>query len=71
MTAHSTAIVLDLIEGELQRIPEADREKVAQQVLGAIEGRFMLLPRPTEDETAEQIIADAGLPATLPRRIPS
>jgi hypothetical protein len=53
MTARATAIAHALIEQELSRIPEADRGKVADQVLGALTSYFMLLPhRPDADETA-------------------
>lgn len=52
MTAHGTAKAHALIESELGRIDEADRGKVADQVLGALTSHFYLIPIPTEVEEA-------------------
>jgi hypothetical protein len=63
MTADGTALAHALIEGELDRIPESDRGKVADQVLGALTSRFMFIPHPT---AAENAAARADLDSLLP-----
>jgi hypothetical protein len=52
MTADGTALAHALIEGELGRVPESDRGKVADQVLGALTSRFYFIPIPTAQEEA-------------------
>lgn len=66
MTAKDTAIAHEIIEGELARIPEADRGEVASQVLGALNKRFMLLPRGEEAATRAQ--TEAVMPWLYPAR---
>lgn len=64
MTAADTAKAHALIEAELGRIPESDRGKVADQVLGALTGRFYFIPIPLVEDAApaRADLADAAIP---------
>lgn len=53
MTARDTARALEVIEGELGHLPsKADREKKANEILGALRGEFLIAPWPKEDDEA-------------------
>lgn len=72
MNDPGTKLALRLIQGELDRLPEADREKVADQVLGALHGHFVFLPRLTEtEEAATRATVDSLLPGIFTRGAPS
>jgi len=60
MNSNETARALKVIQGELGRIPAADREKVADQILGALCGEFLIAPWPKDEDEAA---ARAGLVA--------
>lgn len=60
MTAPNRAVAQALITAELGRLPEADRERVADQILGALESVFMFLPHTVverEQETRAELDA--------------
>lgn len=70
MTAESRARAQALITAELGRLPQADREKMADQILGALESVYMFLPHTVveqEQETRAQLDA-MWIPGLFPAR---
>jgi hypothetical protein len=54
MMPPDTARALKLINDELPRVLDRwDREKVADQILGALQSHFLVIPLPTVAEEAE------------------
>jgi hypothetical protein len=63
VTAKARKCASGLIEAELGRLPQSDREKVADQILGALESVFMFLPHTVlENRAAAQAELDTMLP---------
>lgn len=72
MTENDTARARKVIEGELPRVlDQHDREKIADQVLGALQRRYMMAPWPTATEEASSRSEIADLLPFLGRGSPS